>query len=754
MTEQVTGSALPPAGRRRAWLLVVLAVILAALIGYGDLVSTRRLPLGNDLVGDFFHWRLFFARALQAGHIPEWNPYVFCGLPFVAASQSGVWYPLNLLLYRFLPVTLGLTLELFLHLLWFALGTVFFLRAGGCRPPGALLGGLLSLLSPAVVTELVEGHPAQLAALAWLPWALTAVELLWQRPGPVPALLLAAALAGSVLAGHPQFTFYVGLTLLLYFLLRGLLRRERQGLVRATVFALLGAGLGVALGAAQLVPTMEVAGYLTRAGADFDFVTRFDYPPATWLRLLFPAAPDPDLALSGALAWWGGAWVLALFGARGREPAAITCALLALLTLLLAAGSSSPLFQLAFKYIPGFDLFRVPARLLFVTYLMLTVLAARGLDLAALPEERQLRRALLVMAAVLLLAGAGLLLGAPAPVFLAVVNALAVLVVLWLARCRPLRLQGIYALLIIVLIMAQAWPYMRGQLLVVPADWLTRPAPLTALLQERAAGARYLALDDLPIQSIETLPLFNRGIDYRLRHLGGSDAVVLRSFQGMYNITQGREPGERALVFRATRADHPLLDRLAVRFVVSSEIPAGTATLALPGARDALAGLYERPTAAGLFALARAVRWVDPEMMERHIPAALADSVTLAEPCGAELGQPQRDDQLLAPEFGEGWAKVKVQVKNPRLLTYAESWYPGWQVLLDNEPARLLKTDGGLMGTVVPAGRHAVVFQFRSAAVRRGFAWSAWALLVWLLLAAGAALQAVWRRVRDRHRAW
>ncbi|HNW91514.1 MAG TPA: hypothetical protein PKM88_01245 [bacterium] len=741
---------------RRAWLLAALLLMLAAGWCYGGMVSAQRLVLGNDLVGDFFHWRLFLARSLAAGHIPEWNPYVFCGQPFIAAGQSAVWYPLNLLLYRLVPVTLGLNLELFIHVCWYALGTLFFLRAIGARPPGALLGALLALLSPAAVTELAEGHPAQLAALCWLPWSLAAVERLWQRPAISFMLILAAATGGALLAGHPQFTFYVGFVTLGYFLLRGLLRRERAGLVRTTGLALAGALLGLALGAAQLLPLMEVREHLTRSGADLAFLTRFDPPAGSWLRLLAPAPPDPAVPLSGALAWWGGAWMLALLGVGlyGREPAVVACIVLTLLTLLLAMGSSSALYPLAVAHVPGFALFRVPARLLFATYLMLAALAARGLDFAVLPGERALRRVALAGAALFLLAAAGVLLGLPATVMVAAAVAAGMLVLFWLAALRPQRRRLGHLVLAMALVLVQAVPYMRSQLRMIPAAWLEQPSPLVAALQAHDSGSRYLALDDLPIESITSVPLFNRGIDYRLRHCGGSDAVVLRSFQGLYNLTQGREPGERALVFRATRGDHPLLDRLAVRQVLSSETVPGTVCRVRPGTLDRVAGVYERPRAAGLFALARAVRWVDPEMMEGHIPAALTDDVTLAEPCSAELGRPFAGDTLTAIVTGEGRAAVRVVVGQPRLLTYAESWYPGWEVFIDQMPARLLKVDGGLMGTVVPEGRHQVVFRFRSATVRTGLIYSLRALMFWLLLAAAAAAAAAWQRWRRSHRAW
>lgn len=732
-------------------LLCAAGILLAALAAYGDLLSADRLPLANDLIGDFSHWRLHLARSLQAGSIPEWNPYAFCGTPFIAAAQTAVWYPPNLLLYRLLPLTAALTGELFLHLWWFALGTAGFVRLTGGSVTAALLAGMLALLSPAAVTELAEGHLAQLAVLAWLPWALLGAELAWRKAGVPALLLLAAALAAALLAGHPQFTFYVWLAALLWFVLRGITRGARRGFVRAAATFAGAALLGLALGAAQLLPSLEVAPYLTRAAPDFAFTTRFDPPPETWLGLLLPVVPDGSVPLAGAIAWWGGAWVLVLLAWRRDDPVARALALLGMLALLLAGGRYSPLFWAAFQHVPGFALFRVPLRFICVFYFALSVLAARGFDRVAADGLPQGRPLLLLTLALLLLAvaawGAGLL---PPAALAVALNAAGVVAVLWL-RKEVWQVRGaVWAAVVLGLVLMPAVWHMRQQRVVMGVRWLTTPSLLTQHLAERAYGSRYLALEEVPLARFTQLPLYNRGTDFRLRHCGGSDAVALRSYQGLFNLTQGRAPAQRALVFNAARADHPLLDRLAVRYVIAVKPPAGCTVAVPPGTLDAVAGLYERPTAHGLFRLAEQVEWLDPDMMETRLPQALRDGSTLAEPCGEAVAPPQPDDRLSDATFGAGRARVRTHLRYPRLLVYAESYYPGWQASIDDVSARVLRVDSGLMGVVVPGGRHVVQLQFRSTGVRRGLQFSLTALLVWLLLAAHAAWQALRAAWRDR----
>ncbi len=55
-------------------------------------------PIMWDGMAEFYPWRLFYARTVHQGFLPLWNPYQFCGTPFLANGQSAVLYPLNLCL--------------------------------------------------------------------------------------------------------------------------------------------------------------------------------------------------------------------------------------------------------------------------------------------------------------------------------------------------------------------------------------------------------------------------------------------------------------------------------------------------------------------------------------------------------------------------------------------------------------------------------------------------------------------------------
>ncbi|MEO8564545.1 MAG: hypothetical protein ABI601_20895, partial [bacterium] len=111
-TRRSAGSASAPASTEprlpAAWAALTYAVCTMLLawpaLGGGFLVS----PPSDQYIGG---WpiRDFAGQALKAGQgVPEWNPYLFGGLPYIAAMHGDIFYP-TALLRLLLPTDVGLT---------------------------------------------------------------------------------------------------------------------------------------------------------------------------------------------------------------------------------------------------------------------------------------------------------------------------------------------------------------------------------------------------------------------------------------------------------------------------------------------------------------------------------------------------------------------------------------------------------------------------------------------------------------------
>ncbi len=135
-------------------------------------------PLRWDGIAQFYPWRNFAHETIRSGYIPLWNPYQFCGTPFVANSQSAVFYPPNLLFYL-LPTARAFGASALLHLTLCGWFTYLFMRRIGCGAAGALLAGVVYAFSNWQIQWLQL--PTFLATSCWFPLLLRQIYEIGKR---------------------------------------------------------------------------------------------------------------------------------------------------------------------------------------------------------------------------------------------------------------------------------------------------------------------------------------------------------------------------------------------------------------------------------------------------------------------------------------------------------------------------------------------------------------------------------------------
>ncbi len=230
-------------------------------------------PIGADMIRLLYPFRTFSNRAIMAGHLPLWNPYILAGNPHLANFQSAIFYPLNIL-YLFLP---QLTTWSLLVAVQPFLATVFcylFLRCFPIKKLAAGFGAFAFGFSGFVFAWSQEAISVGHSAL-WLPLILYGLE----KKKLVVATL---ALTLSILAGYLQTTFYISVIVVLYALYR------RMEIKKIGVVFLLAAGLS----AIQLVPSLESFSLSARPTATIETVFDTYLLPVTHLVKLI--APDID----------------------------------------------------------------------------------------------------------------------------------------------------------------------------------------------------------------------------------------------------------------------------------------------------------------------------------------------------------------------------------------------------------------------------------------------------------------------------
>ncbi|MBN8637527.1 MAG: hypothetical protein J0M07_19550, partial [Anaerolineae bacterium] len=403
-----------------------------------------------------YHYPYWAARnaAILNGHLPLWSPDLFMGVPLLANSQIGTFYPPNWLVAPLSPPE-GLRVSVLLHVAWTAIGTYALARRTlTVARPAALAAAAIFAFGGYFGAHIEQIN--QLQGLAWLPWLLLIFDWTIRNPAvvgtrhvssstsenqgrgmprpyekPVRAsgvILLGVAIALQFFTGHTQTVFMSLVALGIY----ALLTRPVRGLI---VLAVSGV-LALILSLPQLLPTLQLMELSNRRGGfNLNQATAFSFSPFIFGRGLLPSYDG--LIFSEYIAYIGViGFALALFGIK-KLPNAKTqrhedakkisqslrafapwrlCVdlwsllsfhpflLLAVVGLFLALGAFNPLYWLL-AGLPGFNLFRVPARWLALFALGSALLAARGLQ-RLLDGERPSRR--LLLATLLLIGGLAL----------------------------------------------------------------------------------------------------------------------------------------------------------------------------------------------------------------------------------------------------------------------------------------------------------------------------------------------------------
>ena len=773
---------------RHPWLWAIGVYTLATMVlaypalGGGFLVT----PVSDQYIGGF-PVREFAAQMLREhGRFPLWSPYIFGGMPYVAAMHGDIFYP-TFLLRMFLPTDVAMTWSFIIHLFLCGVFTFGFLRACGFGFVAAGLGGLAYMMSGNIAGLVSPGHDGKLYISALFPltlWLLHA-GIRQGRAWAWGALSLVVGL--GVLTPHPQLLQYLLLAsgAFAIYLAFGAWPGQplpRSVAIRRLVYALGTVILGFAIGAIQYVPVLEYVPWSPRAGGlrAYELATSYSFPPEEILNAYLPQ-------FSGILnAYWGrngihfhsdyiGATVLFLAGAgfAGRGPRAgkgFTWFWVGVLvvSLLWAMGGHTPFYRLIYAVIPGTKFFRAPSTILYIVTFSVAVLAAIGVErlLAREVRERYFLGWVIAAAAIALLATAGAFTGiggafvqaprSPADVS---ANAPAVTIGAWRSFLfvalaagvlytfyrRKMALAATAASLAVVM-MLDLWSierlYWRFS---PPAAQTYAPDATIEYLKSRpqpgrvlplATGSSDVAYHD-PFLSGDALMI------YGIRNALGYHGNELAHYTELYSSDQQRLFHPRFWQLANVKyllTNEPNLDKQGLKKVVGPVNNAAGTTVYL----------YELPGD-------NPMAWVTPVIVkagddqvlgtlyhERFDPrtAALFDT-SAAVTARTDLQQVPEPLKIAATvkTFEPGHIVLELDQPAPAgsALVVSENYYPGWQATVAGKPVPLGRADLSFIGVALPEGAQQVELTFASSSYERGRAITLGALAVSLVLT-GAGL--------------
>ena len=711
----------PAHSGQRLVTAVVVACAVLMLAWMGRSVVTGQIPFTGDLLHFHYPLRDFYARALAGGYRFDWMPSLFNGFYVVGEGQLGAYHPLHWLLYRFLPLDRAFAVELVSAYPILFAGTWLWLRRR-CGTAPAALGALTFTFCG---FTLVHGvHPNIVGVVAHVPWVLLALD----RAARVttgrdawPAAAAVGVLTGSqLLLGHPQGVWFAGLIEVFY---AAHLMAASSSATRRAVAMTLGCGLvlGLAVGAVQVLATLDALGRSTRPAYDATFATAFSLRPLHLLQLVHPylfwgrvsrwneapSAGDEYGVYGGAVVlllaiWWlaqsfastGGdqsrdapqrllGWRVAAFGAVG---------------LWLSTGALGGLY-LVQTWLPIISQFRAPVRYTLFAQWGLAVLAS--LALAQLLRRqgdgaRQEKTTLWAPWALVAVAAAS---------------------AAWLRRAAGPAVSSFEALVAV---------WYGPMVLVLAAGLLTCAVRGAAVGRAALVGLALLTGGDLALYGLrgvvawqdfltrqqavgylDTNAFLPHGGDVRLLRGGFPDLYLLaghRLADGYVGITPTRLLDyRRADALRLAQVEYVHDDFLqGARIADAERLDRGWLRLRdpLPRARlvtDARVSTSPATDLAG----------VDVERS-----ALVTHDVRLG---GGQAGTAQ----IITDRPGEISVTTRGEPAR-QLLIVSESFDLGWSAAVDGTPVRVERVNGDFLGCVVPAGEHLATFVFRPRHLRVG----------------------------------
>ncbi|MCK4324863.1 MAG: hypothetical protein KAW89_10055, partial [Armatimonadetes bacterium] len=510
------------------------------------------------------------------------------------------------------------------------------------------------------------------ASAIWLPGVLAGIELTQHGRRCWGAMLLAACLGLTLLAGHMQIAAYVWMSAGVYALGRMLYNLWRKQ--SATWWPVMaGAGLGLMLGMVQILPTVELGvnsprGSQVPTQQGWQFQQHRSLRPFELLTFVSPDALGTPASRSATDQYWGTKFgivysehcgfagvvtlllaIIAVIYRRDRTSWAFACAALVVLSVIMGG----PLMYLLYFWAPKIGLMGSFTRLLFVYIFLVAVLAAVGLD-------HLMRRI------------------SPNPQF----------------RSGVCYLLGVA---LIAVLLFELLPWGRRFIPMQPAADLYRQTELTRQIQKRCdpTEGRVLAVTPRRAWSLLHTPRAllppNSATVYGYHSPQGYDSLSIDDYYKFATKMEHQPPApvENGNMMLLENYTSPLLSDAAVKWIISREPLRGDDLRLLWDGEGAY--LYETDAAA-------------------RFGVNTAEGTTI-EPSSTETGL--------------NYVELEVPPVSGGTLLAADTRYPGWRYFVDGRPAAASRS-GVFRRLELTGGAQSVLMAYYPATVL-------WGLFVTLL---------------------
>lgn len=673
-----------------------------------------------------------------------WEPNLQGGFPVAADLQNATWYPIARLFALF-GFWNGFVISAYVLISCFSYAYTYFLTKSWV---GAVVSGIIAGMCGFSMAHLC--HTIILHGMAWIPLVLLSIAKLRIEGGRIWFVIGSAAIALSLLAGHPQIPTY-GLIVAGLYAVTLAIDSNHPFKFLAICFAMFIAG--VSFTAIQLVPLFELVSQSTREKPDFHFFQSISLKPLNLTTFIFPAlfgTPDTSFyqyRYFGAInfierTFYPGlvALLLSFVGLQSfKEKRVVWFWLFVLMiSLVFALGDKLPFARLLFL-VPGLKNFRVPARHVFEMTLAITVLA--GLGAAAIHQRYATQKSILWSvipgAIIFVIAAVAIRLNANTIQAMALKNGITSLtlapwinpaiatpiilfliasVVLFFYVNKPSTFRALIMLGFVLLDLGSIGFFCEWKLS-PEKSVLHLPQTLKEIPEElNKTNQRFLPVRGVWSTLEEGRPNLTRL--WSIPSGSGYGSLILKRINELLSMSLQGSVGGNWM-----SSSNKSLDLMSVRYVsarTKDPVSKRWQLVRQYGSSVILENLHALPRA-----------WVVPKVIEAS-REQIRDTIISGGPRFKPYefafvenhlvfeGSRDPNAKVQITKIEKSSMEIRVETANPAFLVVSDVYYPGWIATVNNTSAQIYRTNYLFRGVLVPSGSSTVRMEFKPTSFRLG----------------------------------
>jgi len=750
---------------KKNWTITLIPILCVGFF-WKVVMHPLEVFLASDVVRYHSFVRFYLARCLEQYHeLPLWNTIFFAGAPLADNPQTALFYPIHWL-FCLLPAH-AFGLEFLLHTLIAGIGMFFFLQHCKLKHIACLAGAVIYMFSGKTMAHMFAGHLPIICSVVWLPWLLWFGDLYIEKRKLIYAVPPGIVLAMIFLTGHVQIFFYYSIVLVAMIILRNLPARKEEwrktciqtGILTCTIYV-----VWFGLSAVQFLPTFAFSNQILRTGGtDFWFASSFSLPFKTLMGFFQPHhITEPVMGGSdnaNQFFWEYAVYcgivplILALCGAfvSFKKPMVrflIGCSVFAMF---FSFGKFTPFFSFFYYFVPGFNLFRCPSRMMFVFAFAIAALAAFGInailqasdkkDFAKLKASAYVMSSCAVIIGIILVSKIGLK-ASFVPLMLGATG-------LFLVWFKALDLIANDVLLAIagVCIIGDLSAYgMR----------MVNTAPPERVFSEKEV-VQFLKTDDSYFRILDchgSTPQ-HAAVRAGIEKTSGYDPMILGRYWELYNLIwkeniSKEDPLVQFAVWEIKDiANFDILGLLNVKYIPSKQLTNDPQNIGItervhsrPGApKDVLIYQNKRLLPRAFF-VPNAVVLADKEARLTRIQKTdFKKEVILEQPTSGLINEGTFKEATIK-QHTPNRITIELENKHPGFLVLSEVWTPGWKALDNGKASEVLIGNHALRCLKLAAGKHKITFTYEPCAYLIG----KWITILSIIAFAAFAGVVLWQR--------